>query len=390
MTQNIQTSDHYEYIDTQSGLKRLVKKLQSARRIALDIEANSLYHYYEKVCLIQISAGKANFIVDPLAGCDLTDLLDLISRKDLIFHCGDYDLRMLKQSYGFHARGRIFDTMLAAKLLGYKRFSLLDLIEHFTGIRVSKSSQKSNWTKRPLTEKQLLYASNDTRYLELIADQLEIQLREKDRLHWHDQTVERLLTVIEDIGPPINCNRIWRIKGARELDRHQMAILRELWWWRETEAGMTDRPPFKIMSNDKMIGIVRALRHQKADPDKLATLIKIPKNFLPDRVARLHNALLRALGMPSEQWPDRIPGDYRPDYPTELFELLRRETAHQARPYDIDPSIIAPRAVLGRIAGACPDNLESMHECAPTLLPWQSRILYEAFMRVIRDFNENK
>mgnify|MGYP001077099340 CR=1 FL=1 len=145
--------------------------------IALDTEADSLHHYFEKVCLIQLAAGEESAIVDPLCGMDLSALLALLTCKPLILHGADYDLRMMRLTFGFLPEGEVFDTMLAARLLGYEEFGLASLVERFFGVRLSKGGQKSDWSRRPLSESQLRYAGDDTRYLLPLAARLREEMR---------------------------------------------------------------------------------------------------------------------------------------------------------------------------------------------------------------------
>ncbi len=167
----------YYYIENDSDLKSLVLQINRAGRIAIDIEADSLHHFYEKVCLIQLTIDSSNFIVDPLAGLDLSGLLDTLARKPLIVHDGGYDLRMLYSSLEFRPYCEVFDTMLAAQLLGFQHFGLGALLKHFFDLSHSKRAQKADWSRRPLSPELLEYASDDTRYLIRLADKLSVELR---------------------------------------------------------------------------------------------------------------------------------------------------------------------------------------------------------------------
>ena len=151
-------------------MERLIQRIDTAERVALDTEADSLHNYFEKVCLVQLSFGGEHYLIDPLAGLDLNGLSEVLADKPLILHGGDYDLRMLRASIGFRPRREVFDTMIAAQLLGLEQIGLAALTERFFAITIGKAGQKSDWSRRPLSENQLRYAVNDTRFLERLAD----------------------------------------------------------------------------------------------------------------------------------------------------------------------------------------------------------------------------
>src|SRR5438105_10556585 len=160
--------------------------------VAVDTEADSLHAYPEKVCLIQISTASGDELIDPLAQVDLDPLLDALSGHELIMHGADYDLRLLEKHHRF-VPSSIFDTMLAARLLGLSQFSLSRLVEHFLGVKLEKGAQKANWALRPLTERMERYAQNDTHYLKPVADELRSQLKAKGRLRWQEESCARLI-----------------------------------------------------------------------------------------------------------------------------------------------------------------------------------------------------
>ena len=239
----------YQYIDSQPDLAALVSRLKRAEGVALDTEADSLHHYYEKVCLIQLSLEGRTYIIDPLAGMKLNDLLTELAGTRLISHGAEYDLRMLRASYRFRPRSGLFDTMLAAQLVEGEARSLVALADKYLGVKLTKQGQRSDWSRRPLTEKQLTYAANDTRHLQAIADRLQVELRCLGRLDWHHQACARMVKATAEDKPPTDPERVWRIKGLSGLDRRQLAFVRELWQWRDTEARRADLPPFKIAGN---------------------------------------------------------------------------------------------------------------------------------------------
>src|SRR5213075_1452186 len=243
-------------IDTAEKLGVFVRMLQAASWVSVDTEADSLHAYPEKVCLLQISTVAGDELIDPLAGLDLDPLLDALAGHELIMHGADYDLRLLRKHHEF-VPGAIFDTMLAARLLGLRQFGLSNLVEHFLGIKLEKGAQKADWAMRPLTEKMERYARNDTHYLKPVSDELRTQLKAKGRLEWHEESCARLIAE-STRGHQPDRDSAWRIKGSHLLGRPALAVLRELWQWRESEAIAANKPNFFVLSHQILVDIAAA------------------------------------------------------------------------------------------------------------------------------------
>jgi ribonuclease D len=194
---NAPESAEYVYVREPAAMESLVRHIGTAERVALDTEADSLHNYFEKVCLIQLSLEGEHYLVDPLSGLDLSGFSKALAEKPLILHGGDYDLRMLRAAMGFRPRGEVFDTMIAAQLLGIEQIGLAALIERCFDIMMEKegqkSEQKSDWSRRPLSEKQLSYAINDTRFLEQLAEHLIRDLGERGRIDWHKESCRAMV-----------------------------------------------------------------------------------------------------------------------------------------------------------------------------------------------------
>src|SRR5262245_6641076 len=219
--------------------------VRAAEWVALDTEAASLHAYPEKLCLIQLSLPGVNDLVDPLAALDLSRLLAALRGHELILHGADYDLRLLRRTCGFVPK-HIFDTMLAARLLGFSEFSLTSLVNRLLGIHLEKGPQTADWARRPLTERMVAYALNDVRYLKPAADSLRAALEAKGRLDWHWETCARLVQDCSKVRSP-DQDQVWRLKGASRLDRRGLVVLRELWRWRDQEAMAANRPPYFLL-----------------------------------------------------------------------------------------------------------------------------------------------
>jgi ribonuclease D len=339
--------------------------------LAIDTEADSLHHYYNKVCLIQLAFDGENVIVDPLANVDLTGFLEIVSRKGLILHGADFDLRMLRNTYGFRPRGPVFDTAIAAQLLGISRYGLSALVKRYFGVTLSKHGQKSNWARRPLSPDQLEYASNDTRYLVPLAEKLDEELLALGRKAWHEEACARMVVVTgkDAVKEP---DREWRIKGLKGLSRRQLAFVREVWRWRESEAKRADLPPFKIVGEKHILEI--ALWAEAHGRRPFAAIPGLPRNCSGRRLDSLRRALAKARGMPSAQWPDHLASVAKKfSRPTRSKEL-RHECERLARKLNVEPAVIASRATLESIARAKPSSIEGIMRSGPTMR-WQAELL---------------
>jgi ribonuclease D len=349
-------------IDTEVKLAALLPALKSAAWLAIDTEADSLHAYPEKVCLIQISIAGNDVLVDPLAEINLDPLFDVFNAHELIFHAADYDLRLLEKHHQF-TPSAIFDTMLAARLLGERQFGLSSLVEKFLGVKLDKGSQKADWARRPLTEKMEIYARNDTHYLKPLADKLKSALEARNRLAWHQESCARL--IVECSQPQtVDADSIWRVKGSSILNRPALAVLRELWQWREKEAIVHCRPPFFILSHERMVDIADAAAARQPFENIL------PPKISPRRRETLLEAVGAGLAIPTGQQPEILRHKFHRPSEAEFCrfrELQKRRDAH-AHKLGIDPTLIASKATLG-------DLSRDWDKHAPKLMNWQRELL---------------
>jgi len=354
-------------IDTDVKLAALLPVIKSASWLALDTEADSLHAYPEKVCLIQITTAAGDELIDPLGEINLDPLLDALNAHELIMHGADYDLRLLRKHHEF-SPSAIFDTMLAARLLGERQFGLGTLVEKRLGASLDKGLQKADWARRPLPERMETYARRDTHYLKPLADKLKLELQQKGRLGWHQESCARL--IVETSQPPlVDADSVWRVKGSSRLGRPALAVLRELWRWREREAMAANRPPFFILTHEKLVAVAAA-----------AAARRPVEPLLPPRLAvspRRRNGLAEAIESGLQVSADRHPEFLRPKgyRPTEAEirrygELERRRNA-RAHKLGIDPTLIASRATLGELA-------RDWDRHAPELMQWQRQLLLAA------------
>jgi ribonuclease D len=349
-------------IDTDAKLAALLPVIQKAPWLALDTEADSLHAYPEKVCLIQISTPAGDELVDPLAPLNLAPLFAAFNAHEMIFHAADYDLRLLRKHHEFTPLA-IFDTMIAARLLGEPQFGLSHLVEKFLGVKLDKGSQKADWARRPLTEKMEVYARNDTHYLKPLVDKLKAELVAKQRLAWHAESCARLIV---DCSQPavVDEETVWRIKGSSHLGRAELAVLRELWHWREREAINANRPPFFVLSHESMVGIAMAVAAQQpVEP-------LVPPRMHPRR----REALMKAVKAGATLSPEKFPAVIRhlSQRPSEAefrrFRSLEKIRDAHARELAIDPTLIASKATLGDLA-------RDWDKFAPELMSWQRALL---------------
>ena len=364
-------------------LGSLIEQIQSADRVAIDTEADSLHSYREKLCLLQISApardstigdvdtglsaaqshehgwGVCDFIVDPLANTDLEPLRRALEVKEIVLHGADYDLRMLRRGLNL-AASKIFDTLIASRLLGIREFSLAALVERYFGLTLVKGSQKANWAQRPLPARMAEYAINDVHYLLPLAEKLETELDDCGRRDWLRQSCQRAIELTA-VARTRNQDELWRIRGSGILRGRAAAVLRALWQWREKEAERADRPPFHILQNEDLL---------KAAAKFASGSVPDYRHFSSHRRQAFREAAQAALRAPESEWPiSRRHSGTRPTAQTvRRAEELRQRRNKSAEELGLEPSFIAPRSTLEAIAV---DGTR-----APALLaPWQRELL---------------
>ena len=349
-------------LDSDEKLQKFLPVLKSAAWVAVDTEADSLHAYPEKVCLIQVSTAAGDRLIDPLAGIDLAGLLDAFSGHELIMHGADYDLRLLEKHHRF-IPSSIFDTMLAARLLGIQRFGLGDLVQGYLGVKLEKGPQKANWAVRPLTERMERYARNDTHYLKPLSDRLRSELEARGRLGWHQESCARLIADCT-VRKPTDTDGVWRVKGSHVLGRLGLAVLRELWRWREKEAIAANKPPFFVMSHQLLVDIADAAAAQKSVEPLL------PRHLSERRRGTLSKAVARGLAVAAEHYPkvQRSTGRRPNETERRRFLELQKRRDTRAAELGLDPTIIASKSTLSDLA-------HDWQKHSQELMPWQRNLL---------------
>lgn len=378
---NSKTGERYAYVDNAEGLFRLTEALRGVARVGLDTEADSLHHYFEKVCLIQLSFAGADHIIDPLAGISLGAFLEELSRKELIIQGADYDLRMLKKTFGFQPERPVFDTMLAAQVLGYEKIGLGALTEKLCGVTLTHSGQKSDWSKRPLSRGQLHYASDDTRYLQAIADAQAAELRRLGRAEWHLECCERVVEAVR-LPEKDSGKEAWRIKGASKLAPRELAFVRELWKWRDEIAQKKDRPPFMVLRNEDLIELAvwRAQNPKTPLQPGPAFLKRIPG----ESYTRLESVVRRAEELSPEDWPAPLPRakSQGEAFSKEKVEALLAACKAIAAALKIEPCFLAPRAAVTAVVRYQARSVEKVRE-ASGMMRWQAELVMPAVQTVL-------
>jgi ribonuclease D len=350
----------YHYLDTAPALATFLAAAGAEPLVAVDTEAASFHRYVDRVYLVQLSTRHATAVVDPLAIPDLGPLGSLLAdpRIEHVFHDADYDLRTLDRDYRFRAR-HLFDTRIAAQLAGEPAIGLAALLEKYLGIRLTKAHQRADWSQRPLTPAMLAYAADDTRYLPALRDALRGRLDVLGRTSWAEEEFTRL-EGLRWSGPTADDGDAYtRIKGARTLDRRQLAALRELVAWRETLAAERDTALFRILANEALLAVSQALPNSV---DALATIRGLPASLARRHGPALLAAVERARTLPETALPERprgvrVPRD--PDLEARVERLKTVRNAAAAR-LGLDPGVLCGRPTLEAIARAQPRDRDAL------------------------------
>jgi ribonuclease D len=335
---------HYprEWVSTPAALKRTVAAIKSSKKVYFDLEADSMHHYYAKICLMQILANGRCYLVDPLEKLDLRPLLVALSEKPIIGHGIDYDLRMLFAEHGFKPL-EIFDTMLAAQLLGRSAFGLAALVQEFFGITLVKEGQKADWSRRPLTADLVEYAAQDTFFLPELHAALTAELDSRGRLSWHKESCTSLIRAtqrVKDVDPDLS----WRITGSTRFNQRQLAILKAMWEVREQYGRDRDLPSYKILPADILLRFAESVPEEGSP----AETTRLPSRLHPDLREDLLEAFEDALASGPDAWPLPLPPPKRParaPHPELLLEM-RDVRDGIAKKLQLDPSLLAPKAMM--------------------------------------------
>jgi len=370
----------FEYLDTVADVEKFTSEIAKTREIALDTEGASFHRFVDRVYLLQLSTRERHAVVDPLPMGVPPGLGALLEDPavEVVFHDADYDLRLLQQDYGWHIRN-IFDTRVAAQLLGYTAFGLAALLERFFDVKLDKKHQRADWSMRPLTVDMLDYAAQDTRWLLQLRDHMSAELERIGRTAWAREEFALLEgTRWTDEEPGTS---YLRLKGARDLSRRELAVLRELVPWRDTVAGALDRATFRVLGNEQLLDISRS---QPQSKEALGKIKGMPRAILEQRGADLLDAVRRALAVPDAELP-KFPRvarwDRDPEFDARVSALKTARDA-AAKRLQLDPGVLCSRDRLEAVARRNPAAVEEVEEVTE-LRRWQVGELAADFVKAL-------
>ena len=374
--------DQTQLIQTQADLERFFQRLKDQPLVAIDTEAASFHRFKDRVYLLQVSSREETAVVDPLAVSSLEPLGSVLGDPgvEIVFHDADYDLRLLENEYGFRATS-LFDTRIAAQLLNEPGVGLAALLEKYLGVHLDKRYQRADWSARPLTPEMLDYAAADTRHLPVLRDLLRDRLRELGRLDWANEEFKLLGAAARMATEPDEPGYL-RLKGAKALPGRSLAVLRELFQWREDTARRSDKAAFRILNNEPLLLMA------KSPPRDMAAL-KAVRGVGPDQAERRGKEILaavqRGLDVPDRDLP-RIERHYRrpPDaaYEARLERLKGARNALATR-YDLAPGVLCPNGTLEAIAAVNPKDIQEMGEIRE-LRRWQLREIGDSLLAALQ------
>jgi len=360
----------YKYIDTQAGLEAVARALESEPVVAVDLEADSMYHFKEKVCLIQMASAATSFVIDPLKLTDFSLIKPIFSRTDIqkVFHGADYDVRSLYRDFGIEINN-LFDTELASRFLGITETGLEAVLLNRFNVRLDKKYQKKDWSQRPLPIEMVDYASQDAIYLVLLAKQLETEL---DRLGRRDWVAEEC-ALLSRVRPNDTEDHplFLKFKGAGRLDPRSLAILESLLQFRKQMAEKKDRPVFKILSNRTLAAIAV---EKPTSFKQLETCGGLSATQLGMYGKALFNLTKMGMELPETDLP-RYPRQSFPSVPAAFprrLSALKEWRDQKAESLAMDPALICNKALMYAVAAVNPAD-ETAIERVENIKKWQKK-----------------
>jgi ribonuclease D len=376
---NLQTETPCTWIDSPAALNEMLARLLQSPLVAVDTESNSLYAYYERVCLIQFSIPSIDYLVDPLT-IDVSRLGDLFAddRYEKVFHAAQYDILSLKRDYGF-SFNNLFDTMIAARVLGWKRYGLGPILEERFDVRLNKRMQRYDWGIRPLPKQALDYARLDSHFLLPLREIQLAELQARNRLDEARRAFQRQ-TRSEPSPRVFNPDDFWRIRGARDLLPAEQSILRELYILRDRYARKLNRPPFKVMNDATLIRLAQA---QPTDVRSLGRIKGLSHRMRREAGESLLEAIARGQAGPYPSYPRN---HHRPPDEDTLrrYEALRAWRKLRAEARGVEPDVILPNSVLMALARRAPATAKALAR-VEGLDDWQRRTYGDELLDVLNN-----
>src|SRR6476661_5681949 len=369
-----------EYLDRVEEVDRFLKEISDVKELALDTEGASFHRFLDRIYLLQLSTRDRSAILDPLPIGAPTGLGELLQNKsvEVVFHDADYDLRLLHQDYGWHVTN-IFDTRIAAQLLGIKSFGLAALLEQFFDVKLDKKHQRADWSMRPLTPDMLEYAAQDTRYLLQLKDQMKAELMRRGRLQWAEEEFARLEGTRWEAEEEME--GFLRLKGARDLSRRELAVLREVANWRDTVAAQLDRATFRVMGNEVLFELARTTPRSVSE---LAAIRGMPKGILERAGSEIVAAVRRGSEVPEAELP-KFPRGQRWNKDRDFDDRVGRLKSvrdQAATRLELDPGVLCSREKLENVARSGAKTIDDLLTVLD-LRRWQIEQMGDGFMRAL-------
>lgn len=356
-------------VNTSTRFAEMLQALRGEPIISVDTESNSLFAYYHRVCLVQISLPERDYVIDPLA-VNIAPLGTVFADPTCqkIFHAAENDILGLKRDYEF-VFSNIFDTMLAARILGWPQAGLAAILSTHYNIHLNKSLQRADWGRRPLNTELLAYAQLDTHYLLRLRAEQEAELRAANRWEEAMEVFERLPHV-EWVEKPFDPDGFWSLPRVRELTSGSLAVLQQLYLWREQQARKEDRPPFKVLDQQTLVEISR---RRPTEMSRLLQISGMTRGQTQRYGAAILDAVVRGLSAPIPKPSRRQPNTHhsRPDAgASERFDALRLWRTERARQRGVEPDVILTNDQLMTIARQSPTTVEEL-AATQVMGPWK-------------------
>jgi ribonuclease D len=373
-------TDGAVYLDKAPEVDRFLSEISDVKELALDTEGASFHRFLDRIYLLQISTREESAIIDPLPIGSPARLGQLLESKavEVVFHDADYDLRLLHQDYGWHVTN-IFDTRVASQLLGIKSFGLAALLEQFFDVKLDKKHQRADWSMRPLTPDMLAYAAQDTKYLLQLKDHMKSELTRRGRLHWAEEEFARLEGTRWEAEQSME--GFLRLKGARDLSRRELAVLREVANWRDTVAAQLDRATFRVIGNEALFEIAR---RAPMNTSELGTIKGMPKGMIERAGADIVAAIRHGMEVPEAELP-KFPKGQRWNKDRDFDDKVNRLKAVRdaaATRLELDPGVLCSRERLENVARSGAKSVDDL-AAVPDLRRWQIEEMGEGFLKAL-------
>jgi ribonuclease D len=371
----------FQYVGDTAAMREMLSHLHGSHFVSVDLESDSYHNYAEKIALLQIGDGENIFILDPFS-VDLAQVASLFKdkSKEKVFHDVDYDGRMLLTFLGVKPTP-IFDTMVAARILGKEKVGLADLLGEYFGISLDKGLQKADWSRRPLSHNMLEYAALDVAHLIQLRDRLAAEIEGLGRADWAREEFERLVENLEPM--PDKSADFTRVKGARDLSPRQLAVLQKLLEWREAKAESMGVPTFKVIGTERLLNIAGKHPRSRRELER--------SGFLSERQeARFGNDILRAVERGMKVADAKLPrfpahAHQKRDFLAErMLKKLKNARDRRAEELGLDPGFLLPNAVLKAVARQNPADQRELEESG-LLKGWQMQVIGDTLAACLRE-----